>query len=248
MNDFFTHLIDFLNREQIRLYRLCIVVVPHSYSTNTFILCPLAFGQIHSLLSFYEGGRYEIVSEYAKALLIRECGQLDLIRLGNHAFIRDNIFELFFKRRAKNLEEIDLLHTDRSGNSTRIVWKIKGVQDIDFGKLDGGITCPLDTLLWRPLNSNEPTTIDALIVSEHESRQKSVIREVKFLQITVSETHRVDMAVLKRHVKKLKATHASFYFVLPSKPASRVFDFRVRPIKNAKALATTDGIQAHIHV
>jgi hypothetical protein len=28
------------------------------------------------------------------------------------------------------------------------------------------------------MNSNEPTTIDALIVSEHESRQKSVISQI----------------------------------------------------------------------
>jgi hypothetical protein len=211
-----------------------------------------ALGQIHSLFGLYEGCRYEIISEFAKSILIAQCGQEELIRLGDHQFndsIRGSIFELFFKKRAIDFHEIDLLQSDKAGNKKTLVWKIQGVSDADFRNMS---TCPLDTLMW-PLNSQEPT-IDGLIVSEFFDENNTFVREIKFLQITVAGTHKADLAVLERHMKNLNGTRASVYFVVPSKPARRVFQFRVSPIKNPKALASygwptrSDEIQSHVNV
>ena len=110
---------------------------------------------------------------------------------------------------------------------------VKNVEDFASKSLTRA-NCPLDTLMW-PISDQEPT-IDALIVTEEVEDNKST-RVVKFIQITIAESHRADLAVLREHMRALEAQRAEFYFVLPCHPRSRISKFRTSPIINKNAMA-----------
>ncbi len=123
---------------------------------------------------------------------------------------------------------------DSRGSGNSITWNINGVEDFAPNTLTKD-NCPLDTLMW-PLSDQEPT-IDALILSE-EMVDEVMKRVVRFIQITISEKHRADLAVLEKHMVNLEADVAEFYFVLPPEPRSRIAKFTVSPLLNKNAMVS----------
>jgi hypothetical protein len=91
---------------------------------------------------------------------------------------------------------------------------------------------PLKTLIW-PISNQQPT-FDGLVVDERRAQGKRrSIRLINFFQVTISDTHAIDLGVLRDMMIGLNAHDARIYFVRPTnclKPLS------ITPIENPAAL------------
>lgn len=130
---------------------------------------------------------------------------------------------MYFRRIAFDTKRIQL--------KPLVQFDIDDVIDVHMQQLSGH-RCPRKTLIW-PISNQQPT-FDGLVVKERRDKGKRrPIRLINFFQVTIADTHAIDLGVLRDMMIRLNAQDARIYFVRPSnclKPLS------ITPIENPAAL------------
>ena len=196
-----------------------------SVSNGTFDM-----GSVNGLVSVFANQRLEIVSQFAEKTLLEKMGSKEIVKLAQHPLLgkcdstRGTLFELFVRKKAIEKRVLTLERL----NDAAINLTIDGEVEYHVPSLTA-TNCPCGKLVW-PRNRREPT-IDALMITLTEPNQ---LRLGKFFQVTVSESHDVDMEVLRRLKQQLGVDLVEFYSVVPNEILTI---FKPGIIKNKQAMS-----------
>ena len=188
---------------------------------------------ISRLFSRFKPNQVQIVSEYARQMMLESMGTVALKALQRHPMITqcDNgaqgqLFHLFvyFEALERSARREGIILRNRRGSDMAMVFESVVRKHVP------GLTrsdCPLRTLIW-PYNAYQPA-FDGFYIDNQGYGDVIV-----FIQVTIGERHKVDLIKLRQTMEQLQLNKCEFHFIIPMHMMAQ---FKVGPIINPQALS-----------